>query len=72
MARIKTIDYLKTIAILSVLFYHIESLKNGYLGVEIFFVISGFLFLRSNKESIDKKVFHPFKFLLKKCLSFGL
>ena len=50
--RIKCIDYLKTIAIIGVIFYHIVVLKNGYLGVEVFFVISGYLFVNGNRGDL--------------------
>lgn len=39
----KDIDGLRAFAVLAVLFYHIGYLPNGYLGVDIFFAISGFL-----------------------------
>lgn len=47
--RIPYIDGLRAIAILSVLVYHFELglFPNGFLGVDIFFVISGYVVCRS-------------------------
>lgn len=64
--RIKCIDYLKTMAIIGILLYHVEFLSNGYLGVEVFFVISGYLFVKENKPILEKGFFNPIKFLIKR------
>lgn len=47
--RIPYIDGLRAIAILSVLAYHFELgvFTNGFLGVDIFFVISGYVVCKS-------------------------
>ena len=50
------IDGLRAIAVLSVLFFHLgfTFLPGGYIGVDIFFVISGFLITGILKSELDK------------------
>lgn len=54
-ARRVDIDFLKGISIIAVVLYHMGLLESGYLGVDVFFVIAGFLTVpRVFKEICDK------------------
>ena len=48
------IDGLRTIAVMSVLFYHVgfEAFAGGFVGVDVFFVISGFLITRLIRDEV--------------------
>ena len=45
--RLAYLDVLKAIAIIAVVLYHSGFLKYGYLGVDVFLVVSGYLITRS-------------------------
>lgn len=45
--RIKYIDVLKAFAIIAVVLYHTGLMTYGYLGVDLFLVISGYLTTKS-------------------------
>jgi peptidoglycan/LPS O-acetylase OafA/YrhL len=53
------IDGLRAIAVTSVILYHLgfSSLKGGYIGVDIFFIISGFLITSIITQEIEKGTF---------------
>jgi peptidoglycan/LPS O-acetylase OafA/YrhL len=62
-ARVSTyradIDGLRSVAVLSVLFFHVgyTSFGGGWVGVDVFFVISGFLITRLISDEIDSGSF---------------
>ena len=56
--RYEYLDVLKSIAVIAVVLYHVGFLKYGYLGVDVFLVIAGFLTTRSLAD--DKKGYFPF------------
>jgi peptidoglycan/LPS O-acetylase OafA/YrhL len=41
--HVRALDGVRGLAIVAVLFFHADMLKGGYLGVDLFFVLSGFL-----------------------------
>ncbi len=51
------INFLKTIAIIAVILFHMDLLKNGYLGVDIFLVVAGFLTTKSLAKKNDEEKF---------------
>lgn len=55
--RVKYIDVLKGVAIIAVLLYHLGVCKFGYLGVDVFLVISGYFMIASvEKRALYGKV----------------
>lgn len=58
----KDIDGLRAIAVMSVILFHLGYLKSGYLGVDVFFVISGFLITGIIYSSANKNEFSIIKF----------
>ena len=64
--RISSIDIFRSIAIISVVIYHFnEILPFGYLGVDLFFVISGFLIgSLLLKEYVNSRSINYFRFIL--------
>lgn len=64
--RSSKIDFLKGFAILCVVFFHMGLLKYGYLGVDIFLVVAGYLTARSLLKAFDADEFSYFGFLYKR------
>ena len=64
------IEGLRGIAILAVVFFHskIKFTSGGYIGVDVFFVLSGFLITLSIKNSIENNTFSILKFYKKRIL----
>ena len=58
------IDGLRALAVLSVVFYHahVSWLPGGFLGVDVFFVISGYLITSLIKDALSKSDFSFIKF----------
>lgn len=57
MCRRPDLDLLKAVAIMAVVFYHIGILPMGYLGVDVFMVVSGYLVLPRVIDSISSAKF---------------
>ena len=63
------LDFLRFFSIISVLFYHLDlGFFGGYLGVDIFFVLSGFLITRIIDSKISEDKFSLTSFYLKRML----
>lgn len=68
MKRSNTLDVLKGFAIIAVIFYHAGVLTYGYLGVEIFLVIAGYLTTKGIIKQYDADGFSFLSFLQKRLL----
>ena len=60
------LDLLKGLAIIAVVLYHAGWCKSGYLGVDVFFVINGYLVVPKVMNEIASSQFIYFRFLEKK------
>ncbi len=58
----KDIDGLRAIAIIPVILFHLGYLANGYLGVDVFFVISGYLITGLVYNEVEENKFSILKF----------
>lgn len=66
--RSLTLDVLKSFAIIAVILYHAGLMTYGYLGVEVFLVIAGFLTTKGIIKQYDNKGFSYLGFLQKRLL----
>ena len=66
--RNQVIDAMKGLAIIAVVIYHFGGnyLPFGYLGVDIFFVIGGYLLIKKMQDQLNKGEFHYWRFLFRK------
>lgn len=60
------LDLLKGLAIIAVVLYHAGWCKSGYLGVDLFFVLNGYLVVPKVISDIEEGRFRYFAFLEKK------
>ena len=70
---IRSIDTLRAFSVLAVIFYHakleinnIEIFTGGFLGVDVFFVISGFLITKIILKEVDQNTFSLKNFYLRR------
>lgn len=64
----KDIDGLRALAVMAVVLYHLgfHSLSGGFIGVDIFFVISGYLITKSITQDIENNIFTISSFYVKR------
>jgi len=61
------LDFLKGLAIVAVVLYHFGAwFPYGYLGVDVFFVISGYLLVQGLSKQFEAKTFNYWSFIFKK------
>ena len=65
--RRQDIDFIKAISIVTVVIYHMGYLESGYLGVDAFFVINGFLVIPSTIKNVHS-IQDYFRVLFKRVL----
>lgn len=63
MKRNLLIDEIKGLSIIAVIVFHLGFFKYGYLGVDIFLVIAGYLTAKSSEKAIADNSFLPWQFV---------
>lgn len=64
----KDLDVIKGIAIIVVVLFHMGLLKSGYLGVDAFFVINGFLIIPSVLRKMEANKFSFWEYIEKRIM----
>lgn len=66
--RIKALEGIRALAIVAIVLYHLRPsvLPGGFIGVTVFFVLSGFLITRSVVSALDKGTFSYPRYLLRR------
>jgi len=62
----KNIDGLRALAVIAVIVFHYGFLPNGYLGVDVFFVISGYLITGTILNELNENKFSMVNFYLRR------
>lgn len=62
--RYAYLDVLKAMAVIAVVLYHVGFLKYGYLGVDVFLVVAGFLVTRSIQKRSSRDGRWYFRFIV--------
>ena len=64
--RIKIFDEIKAVSIIAVVLFHLRYFKYGYLGVDLFIVVAGYLTMQSVSRSIEKGTYGFVSFIVKR------
>lgn len=68
MKRDMRIDLLKAIAIIAVVVYHFGWMPYGYLGVDIFLVISGYFMMKTIQKNVNENKLSFWKYMIQRIL----
>ena len=62
------LDVIKGLSIIAVVLFHLGIVKSGYLGVDVFFVVNGFLIVPSLLQKIESGSFSYLDFIKKRMM----